>query len=61
MVYLYDDRADVTYFVRRVGDPLVFAVVVFDSFRGRRMKCITQNSPLTVIYFRLHLSFTLLD
>ena len=42
MVHVYDDRADVTYFVRRVGDPLVFAVVVFDSFRGRRIADETQ-------------------
>ena len=42
MVRVYDDRADVTYFLRRVGDPLVFAVVVFDSFQGRQMADETQ-------------------
>ena len=30
---VYDDGTDVTYFVRRVGDPLVFAVAVFHNFR----------------------------
>lgn len=41
-MHVYDDRADVTYFVRRVGDPLVFAAVVFDSYRGRRIVDETQ-------------------